>query len=440
MSFKSIENKSLLYASLKYYLSLAFRVFYKLSYEDRSRVEEGEPIIYAPNHQNALIDPLIVAFTRENQTAFFARSDVFKNKYIAKFLYSIKLLPVFRIRDGYENLRKNQEIFDNTMSIIANGNGLVIFPEANHAGYRKLRILKKGISRVAFQTEINYNEKLNVKIVPVGIEYEHYYWFRSKVHISYGEAVLVKDYIEEYKQNAPQGLNSLNNAIKEAIKPLIVDIPFKDEEYDAIDFLTEINFNNENLTEKLSFEDKVKIDKKMVSSIVKFKNLDIDTYEKLVRKTLDYKSKVEKIKTDDYSVQVVFNNKSYWNIYMILFLAFPIFVVGSVFNYFPYKLPYFSTRNITDIQFYSSLFLTVGALLSFPLFYTIYIIIFSYYFGFLSAILIISALGFLGVFSFDYWKLYKKLKRILRVSSSKSKKTDIFRQRKIIVNILDSIT
>ena len=110
----------------------------------------------------------------KGQPVFLARADIFKNKFIASLLYFLKILPVYRIRDGFSNLKANDEIFRKTIDVIRNKNGLVILPEGDHAGFRRLRQLKKGICRVAFQAEEAMDFNLNIKIIPVGLEYTNY--------------------------------------------------------------------------------------------------------------------------------------------------------------------------------------------------------------------------------------------------------------------------
>lgn len=438
MWLERIEKKSILYGGLKKSISFPFQIFYKISSDDKSGVEEGEPIIYAPNHQNALIDPLVLSFTREDQIGFYSRSDIFNNKIIAEFLYFIKMLPIFRMRDGFENLHKNQAVFDKTMSIIANGRGFGIFPEANHAGYRKLRVLKKGISRVAFQTELNYDEELDLKIVPVGIEYEHYYWFRSKVHINYGKAIPVKDYLEEYKENNTLGINSLTNAIKDGILPLIVNIPYSGKEYEAVDFLTEINFNDENTKEDLELEEKVSLDQKIVENIKRFQGTDEETFSKLIHDTLLYKKLLKTVRTDDYSIQRIQLKKSFVRINVLLVLAFPLYILGVLLNYIPYKLPYLTTRNIKDVQFYATMYFAVGSLISIPLFYVIYFFILLNFFNVLASLLILIAIGFLGIFSYDYWRLFIKVNRVRRMRKSPVKMKKLLKMRLKLVDFLRS--
>ena len=440
MSFKSVEKRTLLYSILKFLVSKAFHIFYQITVDDeQDDLEDGEPVIYAPNHQNALIDPLAIIFTRKGQIVFLARSDIFNNKFIAELLYSIKMLPIFRIRDGFENLHKNQKIFDKTMDVIASGNGLGVFPEANHAGYRRLRILKKGIGRMAFQTEINYNENLDVKIVPVGIEYEHYYWFRSKLHVTYGKSISVKDYIEEYKKDAPRGLNTLSKAIKEGITPLMVDISLKDNiEYEMTNFLTNINYNFKNDDLSLSFKDKVELDKILVEKVIESKESNLTLFNSLISKVKDYKTSINKIKTDDYSVGVIANNKSFLYFYPILAITFPMYLIGSISNYIPYKIPYFTTRKMPDIQFHSTMYFAVGGLVTIPMFYTIYLFVLNSYFGIVTAVILLIGIGVLGIFSFEYFKLFVKLKRINRFKNS-SKKKETIKMRDEIISMIETL-
>jgi len=439
MSFNTIEKKSLTYSVIKFFVSKVFNTFYQVSVDDQCDIEEGEPIIYAPNHQNALIDPLVVLFTRERQPVFLARGDIFNNKFVAELLYTIKMLPVFRIRDGFDQLHKNQAIFDKTMSVIASGNGLGVFPEANHAGFRRLRILKKGIGRMAFQTELHYNEEIGVKIVPVGIEYEHYYWFRSKVLITYGKAITVKDYLEEYKNDNPKGLNSLSKAISEGITQLMVNISLKDEnEYEVTNFLTEVNYNAKNTDLSLSFKDKIRLDKIIVNKIIESKEKDASFFYDLMTKAKEYKDGLEAIKTDDYSVGVLANKKSYLYFYPILILTFPMYLIGLLFNYIPYKIPYLITRKIPDIQFHATMYFAIGGLILFPMFYTIYFIVLKSYLGIGVALVALAGIGVLGLFSYEYFRLFVKLKRINRAKKS-NKLQNIIKLRNEVLNMINKL-
>lgn len=291
---------------------------------------------------------------------------------------------------------------------------------------------------MAFQTQVNYNGDVNVKIIPVGIEYEHYYWFRSKIHINYGKSISVKDYIEEYNKDVPKGLNALNKAIYKGISPLMVNISLVDEEYEMTNFLTEVNFNNKNSELVLEFEDKIKLDQIIVEKILKSKEENPEFFRNLISKTKEYKDSITNIKTDDYSVGVIFNKQSYLYFYPILMLTFPMYFVGAMLNYIPYKIPYFVTRKMPDIMFHATMHFAVGSIIVMPLFYTIYFFVLKAYFGVVVALILLVGIGVLGLFSFEYFRLFVKLKRINRYKKSDSI-NEISGLRNELINKLESM-
>ena len=155
MGKQDIEKYSAGYALLKtiagfWHNNVFYRRVIVLGSEN---INPNDHLIFAPNHQNALMDALAVLFTHKGQPVFLARADIFKKKVIAGILYFLKILPVYRLRDGFSSVKGNDEIFLKTIDVLKNRNGVVILPEGDHAGFRRLRQLKKGICRVAFQSD-----------------------------------------------------------------------------------------------------------------------------------------------------------------------------------------------------------------------------------------------------------------------------------------------
>jgi len=157
----------------------------------------------------------------------------------SKILTFLKILPVYRIRDGYENLSLNDRIFQKTMDVIRHGNGLVILPEGSHVGFKRLRPLKKGIARIVLQTENAADGSLNIHIVPVGLDYSNYVKYRSKLLIRIGEPFPVKKYLDLYRQNKALAYNALTEELAERLKNEMIHIEDK-ANYDDYLFLTHI--------------------------------------------------------------------------------------------------------------------------------------------------------------------------------------------------------
>ena len=191
----NIEKYSAGYALLNFVAGLWHNnVFYrKVIVIGQENIKPAYHIIFAPNHQNALMDALAVLFTNKGHNVFLARADIFKKKMLASILYFLKILPVYRIRDGFSSLKGNDEIFTKTIDVIKNKNGLVILPEGSHEGFRRLRQLKKGICRVAFQSDEATGNTLRIKIIPVGLEYSHYVRYRQVLTVVYGKPIEVSE-------------------------------------------------------------------------------------------------------------------------------------------------------------------------------------------------------------------------------------------------------
>src|SRR4030043_2224407 len=220
MSRENIEKYSRGYALLKYLAGIWHNnVFYrKVIVLGRENINHDDHLIFAPNHQNALMDALAVLLTIKGQMVFLARADIFRKKFIASLLYFIKFLPVYRIRDGFRSVKGNDEIFDKTIDVLRNKNGLVILPEGDHAGFRRLRQLKKGIGRVAFHAEEASGFKLNIKIIPVGLEFSNNPRYRQVLTVVYGKPIETAEFHDLYKTSPEIALNELRSKLYSEMK------------------------------------------------------------------------------------------------------------------------------------------------------------------------------------------------------------------------------
>src|ERR1035437_1195995 len=149
-----MRNWSAGYEIIRSYVKFAFWLSHKkIIVTGRQHIPKGKPIIFAPNHQNALMDPLAIACTNTYQTIWLARADIFKSKTVRSILKYLKLLPIYCIRDGKENLSNNEHVFSEVSQILKNKQTIALFPEAAHSGKRQMLPHKKAIPRIALQAE-----------------------------------------------------------------------------------------------------------------------------------------------------------------------------------------------------------------------------------------------------------------------------------------------
>ncbi|MCA1764634.1 MAG: lysophospholipid acyltransferase family protein [Flavobacteriales bacterium] len=216
--------QKLWYANVRFWVKLAIKLFYRrIEIHGFDQFPEQGPVLLAPNHQNAFMDALIPAVFAPRPIHFLVRSDVFKKGFVKWFLNSLNMMPVYRQRDGISNLAKNEEVFEMCFEILRNKGTLLIFPEAGHLGERRLRPLSKGFTRIVFGA-LEKHEHLDIKIVPLGLNYSNYQDSQSRLLINFGNPIPVKAYQEAYNQNAGRAMTELRANLQSELEKQIIHI------------------------------------------------------------------------------------------------------------------------------------------------------------------------------------------------------------------------
>lgn len=218
----------------------------------RENVSKERAIIFASNHRNALIDALLLVFSSYHlkQIVFLARADIFKKSFVAWLLKGMRIMPVFRIRDGKDNLDKNNEIFDNAARILHKNNPIALFPEARHNPRQSLLPVQKAVPRIVLPTEASVGFQLRSQIVPVSIYYRDMFDLLSDAYITFGPPIEVSDYKDIYNENPVLAINQLRQELEKRLKSMVVDI-WNDEFYD--EYCHAIDWNGDRIArEKFS--------------------------------------------------------------------------------------------------------------------------------------------------------------------------------------------
>lgn len=203
------------------YVRIALSFYYKkIKISGKENIPKNAPVIFGSNHENALIDPLIMTTRFPLMIHYLVRADVFNNPFIKKFLNSLNLMPVYRIRDGVNSVKANEVIFRNCFRAFAKKEHLILFPEAAHDERRQLKIAKKGIARIALGAMHEPDAPEELYIVPVGMNYSKHQTFRSAVHIVYGEPIKVNK-IEQSNEN----IEALKKQYDQAVAKCYVSFP-----------------------------------------------------------------------------------------------------------------------------------------------------------------------------------------------------------------------
>jgi 1-acyl-sn-glycerol-3-phosphate acyltransferase len=421
MGKNNIEKYSAGYALLKSAANFWHNKFFyrKVIIVGRENFSSEDYLIFAPNHQNALMDALAVLFTLKGQPVFLARADIFKKKFISSILYFLKILPVYRIRDGFDNVRSNDWVFNKTVEVLKNKNGLVILPEGNHEGLRRLRQLKKGICRIAFQADEATGFNMNIKIVPVGLEFSHYSRIRQVLTVVYGKPIELKDFYDSYSKNQQRAMNELKEKLSQEMQKIMVIIE-SDEDYEAIDELRSIvngKYSDDISTPKL-FRDRI-----LINKLNGLKTSSEALYKRICQLSLEIKEKAGSLAID-YSLlekkKHSFAGMTGW--IFTLLVTLPVFFYGLLFNYIFYLIPNLALKKIMDVQFHSSIKYAISlvlALFFMPLYLCLSLLIFSPWW---LAVAIFLTIPVSGLMAWSYLILYRRVKGGLRIRNFIRKK------------------
>ena len=223
--------KKILYSILKPVIRAGFFCYYQeVRMAGMEQVPKNRPVVFLPNHHNALLDPLLIAaYIRGRRPYFLTRSDVFRGGVLEWFFDMLRMIPIYRLRDGRETLHRNEEIFERCADLLAGGGDLLLFPEANHNLKRQVRPLSKGFTRIVLHTLEKYPDT-DLQLVPVGFNYQRAAGFPDRVACYFGEAIPASSFLEA--GDMQQVSREMKLAVSSSLKRLTTHIP-QERDYDA---------------------------------------------------------------------------------------------------------------------------------------------------------------------------------------------------------------
>lgn len=231
----------MLYYWLKYMMRLALTVFYRRRvFTGWDQVPASGPVIFACNHPNSFLDAMIIGAFIKRETHFLARSDVFNTPLKLWILSQFKMMPIYRLSEGKEDLGKNQETFEKCHEVFRKGGAILMFSEGLCIQEMRLRPLKKGTARIAMEYS---KDGSPLTIIPTGLNYMKPTKFREDLLIQMDTPFNAADFAAEYNERQAKGIQSFNNRLREGLQNSVIDIRDKKNEK-AIEQLVEVAYNN----------------------------------------------------------------------------------------------------------------------------------------------------------------------------------------------------
>lgn len=182
------------------------------------------------------------------------------------------MLPVYRFRDGFKTLRKNDEMILRYTNILSKGESILIFGEGNHDERWSLRPLQKGFARIALAAV----DLCDVKIIPVGLQFDSHSQMGTRVLVNFGNPISVKEVVQPNIESR-QKMEALLKKTKEELQSLILNI-------DSVEYEKRVNHF---LSARITHSDLVQQLKSDQQLIHNYKPEDLSEVKKQNKKRLE---------------------------------------------------------------------------------------------------------------------------------------------------------
>jgi 1-acyl-sn-glycerol-3-phosphate acyltransferase len=361
-----------------------------------------KPVILISNHQNAMLDPVLICVFTPKQLHWLARADVFKNPFVKKILHRINMMPVYRERDGVDNIREeNQKVFEECFRRLSKNAVIAMFPEGGHRGRKQLSPFKKGIGRLSLGA-MEYLKDKDIHILPVGLDYSGYYDYHPEFYLEVGKPISLKPYFEKSKSDFNGAVNDIIAKGTEELQNLMIDV--KDE--DAYDLMMKMR----ELVMSIAPGDSFKTQFEYYRSFTK-KATHSDFINKNKSELEAYFTLNEKQGLDELENNVTISKQTFRLI--LLGILLPVYLASRTF-YLPVErfVEGFVKKNIKDLLFKNSIRMAFFTFLG-PL-YTVFIFsILSLILGwtFSTTLLIIASAMIGGRLAIAWLRIYHRWKK-----------------------------
>ena len=352
-----------IYYLTKVLVNIFSRVYYRFDYMGLENVPYGKPVVFAPNHVNAFMDPTLIGMTVKQEVRYFARGDVFKGAFAKWILDQLNISPVYRIQEGYSEVKKNDKTFEECKQLLTNNKSILMFPEGICIQERRLRPLKKGLARIVFQTASSIDFSRDILIVPVGVNYSSAKHFRSKAVVHFGKPLSIIDYKEQYLSDPVKTINEFTKVLEDAMKPQLVIIknPENENLVETMEAVCMSDWILKKSADPNDLKEQYKASKEMAELV---NHIDLSQPElaaSLRLKAASYSKKLKLYEFRDHLLDERNIHKMNLGTFilesLIIYLGIPLYGVALLLNYPPYAIAKrFCDRTIRNVEFYASVY------------------------------------------------------------------------------------
>lgn len=412
----------LLYRVSRVLCRTALHVYFrKLEVSGADRVPRTGPVILASNHPQSATDAMVLGVCAGRMVHYLARSGLFENRFKARLLGDLGVIPVYRRRDVDGAAEKNVEMFSTCRTVLEKGGAIGIFPEGVSADERRVQQLKTGTARIALETEQKNGWSLGAVIVPVGLSFESKRRFRTRVLVDFGVPIPASEYRLSYEADPVEAVYELTTALRDAIRRRVVNV--EQGRFEALVRDVEMIYKGELLAGRGTVVSRTKkfsqdqwVAREIPRALDYFYERNPEVIWQVDRLVREYRRKLDRLRLHDDMIQKEGPavGKESMKFLILGVLGLPIATYGILLNVLPYWITRWLARRLakdaTKIHLEQ---LMVGAavylLWYLPLVYLAY-----RWLGGVGAIVFGATLPLAGLFARGYVRVMIRRRRMLR--------------------------
>ncbi len=299
---------------------LAVRVyFHRITVRHPERLPEQGPCLFIALHRNGAVDGFV--YRQAVPDGVFLISSQLRRNFLARCFFTG--ITVTRRSDEGEQ-KENAHALRECVQWLQHGGKLIIFPEGTSSlGPRHLPF-RSGAAHVALKA---LEQKVPLRIVPLGIHYQNARSFRSSVEIVVGEPVDAQlpenlsgtGRLREMKKRFSAGLESVG-----------------------------VNFSSEKAQEEAQRLACTMMQSPSRSFFAGLKSMESCIPEILVKQGQEWESRLSGSRARRYQGVALFPAGSWWQDAGHLLLAGPVVLAGALINLPPLLAGFFAARRMAD--------------------------------------------------------------------------------------------
>lgn len=212
----------MIYNLLKWITGIALHWFYRdIRVVDRKKIPVTGPLLIAVNHQNALVDSLIVGWVVPRRVNMTAKATLIDNPLIATLFKILNVVPLRRVSDEASKSNgspgdrsRNAGAFREILNLLERKGAVLIFPEGKSHNEAGLEPLKTGLARLALQAR-DERAIRGINILPLGLVFENKATPVTIVGARVGDVIEMDSWLEKSHMALTQEIADRLRAVSE---------------------------------------------------------------------------------------------------------------------------------------------------------------------------------------------------------------------------------